>query len=216
MTSAINSKSMKFLQRGKAEQGGFTIVELIVVILLLGILTATALPRFLDVTDEANDAVVQAVFGGLNTGVTLFRAAYVAQGEPAANTAVGAFGDGTVRANAGGFPMGTTSDTDGVVDEAADCVEIFDGLLQGGRPGVVAGGSAITAALDADDVTGGTVDFLALHTSLATGGANLVCHYAYTAQYASHTSAVAASDTVPIIQYNSANGLVTLTNSGAL
>ena len=58
----------------KATQDGFTIIELIVVILLLGILTATALPRFLDVTDEAHDAVVDAVFGGLTTGVTLFRA----------------------------------------------------------------------------------------------------------------------------------------------
>ena len=216
MTSAKNGKNMKFLQRGKAKQGGFTIVELIVVILLLGILTATALPRFLDVTDEANDAVVQAVFGGLNTGVTLFRAAYVAQGEPAANTAISAFGDGTVRANAAGFPMGTTSDTDGVIDEVADCVEVFNGLLQGGRPAIIADTNTITAAVDADDITGGTTDFLALNTSLATGDAHRVCHYAYTAQYASHTAAAAASDTVPIIQYDSVSGLVTLTNSGAL
>lgn len=216
MTSAKNGENMKFLQRGKAKQGGFTIVELIVVILLLGILTATALPRFLDVTDEANDAVVQAVFGGFNTGVTLFRAAYVAQGEPAANTAVTAFGDGTVRTNAGGFPMGTTSDTDGVIDEVADCAEVFNGLLQGGRPAIVADTNTITEAVDAADITGGTLDFLALNTSLATGDANRVCHYAYTAQYASHTGAAAASDTVPIIQYDSVSGLVTLTDSGAL
>lgn len=216
MTSAKNGKNKQFLKRGKAKQPGFTIVELIVVILLLGILTATALPRFLDVTDEANDAVVQAVFGGLNTGVTLFRAAYVAEGEPAANTAITAFGDGTLRTNSAGFPMGTTSDTDGVIDEVADCVEVFNGLLQGGRPSIVGDTNTVTTALASTDITGGTLDFLALNTSFATGGANRVCHYAYTAQYASHVDAVAGSDTVPIIQYDSATGLVTLTNSGAL
>ena len=45
MTRTINSKT-------SAKQGGLTIIELIVVVLFLGILTATALPRFLDVEDE--------------------------------------------------------------------------------------------------------------------------------------------------------------------
>ena len=55
------------------KQKGFTIIELVVVILLLGILTATALPRFMDVTDEAHDAVVTGVLSGLQTSSGLFR-----------------------------------------------------------------------------------------------------------------------------------------------
>ena len=45
MTKTINLKT-------SAKQGGFPILDVIVVVLLLGILTATALPRFLDVEDE--------------------------------------------------------------------------------------------------------------------------------------------------------------------
>ena len=179
----------------QVKQSGFTIIELIVVILLLGILTATALPRFLDVTDEAHDAVVNSVYGGLSTGVTLFRAGYIAQGEPAENVAITSFGDGTLRTNEDGYPMGTTSDTDGVIDGVADA-------------------NTVTAAVDADDIVGGTLDFLTVRTTFAADAEK--CYYAYTGQYASAALAVSGGDTVPIIIYDSTNGSAILTNSGAL
>ena len=112
---------------------GFTIIELVVVILLLGILTATALPRFMDVTDEAHDAVLDAVRGGLVTGNLLFKAQYVAEGEPL-GVAVG-YGNGTLWADNGASPSGYPADTtDGVIDSGADCLAIYQGILQVGRP----------------------------------------------------------------------------------
>ena len=62
---------------------GFTIVELVVVIIILGILAATALPRFIDVSDDAHMSAKQAVKGGLAASLAMQKAYWVANGKPA-------------------------------------------------------------------------------------------------------------------------------------
>ena len=124
------------MKTNKQYSGGFTLIELVVVIVILAILAATVLPRFAELSEEAHRASVRGSGGAFGSAVALVKAQWTGIGAPGAVDDLRGFGNETVDVSSEGWPVSTDGANDPANLSAERCVQLWEAMLQSNAPTV--------------------------------------------------------------------------------
>ncbi len=162
----------------------FTLIELVVVIALLGILAAAALPRMMSSYEGAHESSITATGGALASAVILVRSQWISNGAKGEIDGLDGYGEGDVATSAQGWPtdgqqQSSSKHETNIANDAQRCVRIWRALLVDNAP---------TVSVNS---TGVDVDFVAN----APSGA--ICRFSYV-----------KNDSNSRIEYNLSSGSV--------
>jgi len=111
----MKGQGMKRL--GKSAQSGFTLIELIMVVVILGILSAVAIPRFADLGSEARTASIEGLAGALKSSSAIVHAKWLAGGGTASLLVLE---DETINLTSVGYPNAASISDAAQVDTTND------------------------------------------------------------------------------------------------
>ena len=124
----------------KNTQYGFTLIELVMVIVLLGILAAFALPRFSDLSDDALAAANDGTGSAFKSAISLAHAVWIADGYNGPVDNLDLYGTGTslMDMNSLGWPAQSWPpfEANPQLNNTADCISVWMAILDDSSPKV--------------------------------------------------------------------------------
>lgn len=106
---------------------GFTLIELVIVIVILGILSIAAAPRFIDLQSDAVSASNKRIATALKSSISLAKLKYEMEGFSGSALNVEGIGENNLDFTSQGWPAGTDDNPDFRI--VSKCIELWNTLL---------------------------------------------------------------------------------------